>query len=147
MNKLKLSLFCLIILNISLVSCLAVTLYTLTKQATWIRHTYAYVVTAYYTTANGGHTWKVDTLKLENYWVTGFTYPNQTSTIQIILKNYAVVYHISNYEIRIIETDLIIASGQVNVNPSKTWTSPVYNFISPSAYGSYMIRISVSFVH
>jgi hypothetical protein len=146
LNKTK-TLLLFLIFSLSLNSALALTLYTLTKQSSWKIGEYNYIVTTYYTTENGGHTWKVDTLKIESWNVIGFTFPNQSSTMQITLKNYGVVYRISNYEIRILETAFVIASGQVQVNPSKSWVSPLYSFNSPLSFQNYTIQISSSFVH
>lgn len=147
MNKTIIFLSFSIVLNVLLGSALAVTLFTLTKQSSWKIGEYHYIVTTYYTTGNGGHDWKVDTLKIESWSLLGFTYPNSVSNITITLKNYGVVYRISNYAIIILETSFVIASGQVTVNPSKSWVSPIYGFVSPSSYGNFTVQISSMFVH
>lgn len=146
MNKLKLSLFCLIILNISLVSCLAVTLYTLTKQATWIRHTYAYVVTTYYTTRTGSHVWDKTVPKVESWNISGFTFPSQASTITIRLKNYDSVARFFDFQIVILETSFVIISKTYQkLNIGEVWNTPLYPFNSPSAYGNYTVQIAVQY--
>jgi hypothetical protein len=116
------------------------------SEYTYVPQEYNVAVTIYYTTENGGHTWNMDTLFVEDRGMSGFTKPSELSAFQIQLKNYDVVLRISNYEIRIVETGYVIGSGQATVNPSNTWASPVYYFVSPNLYGNYTIQISVQFV-
>jgi len=82
-----------------------------------------------------------------NVVVTGFTLPNQLSTIHFQIRNTSpnppAYTHRYNWEVRIVQTGYVIKTGDTGtLSHGETWTSGTYSFYSPIPYGAYTIQIT-----